>query len=74
MDSFNQKVDRINAAKEAIKVSLTNKGLNPTDNIEDYAALVDSIEQGSGSGSTIKVGKMYSPGRKSYFINISVLL
>lgn len=55
MDSFNQKVDRINAAKEAIKVSLTNKGLNPTDNIEDYAALVDSIEQGSGSGSTIKV-------------------
>lgn len=50
MDSFNQKVERINTAKEAIKTSLTNKGLEPSNNIEDYAALIDSIEQGSGSG------------------------
>lgn len=48
MDSFNQKVERINTAKEAIKTSLTNKGMTPSNNIEEYAALIDSIEQGSG--------------------------
>lgn len=55
MDSFNQKVERINTAKEAIKTSLTNKGMNPSNNIEDYASLIDSIEQDSGSGSKIHV-------------------
>ena len=37
MDSFNQKLERISSAKEAIKTSLTNKGMTPSDNIEDYA-------------------------------------
>ena len=37
MDSFNQKLERISSAKEAIKTSLTNKGLEPSNNIEDYA-------------------------------------
>ena len=48
MDSFNQKLERINTAKEAIKASLTNKGMIPSDNIEDYAQIIDSIESGSG--------------------------
>lgn len=48
MDSFNQKLERISSAKEAIKTSLTNKGMSPSDNIEDYAQIIDSIESGSG--------------------------
>ena len=47
MDSFNQKLERISSAKEAIKTSLTNKGMSPSDNIEDYAQIIDSIESGS---------------------------
>lgn len=54
-NSFNEKIDRINIAKENIKTSLINKGLSPSDNIEDYASLIEKIEQGSGSGSTIKI-------------------
>lgn len=48
MDSFNLKLERIGSAKEAIKTSLTNKGMSPSDNIEDYAQIIDSIESGSG--------------------------
>lgn len=48
MDSFNLKLERIGSAKEAIKTSLINKGMSPSDNIEDYAQIIDSIESGSG--------------------------
>lgn len=44
MDNFNQKLERISSAKEAIKTSLTNKGMSPSDNIEDYAQIIDSIK------------------------------
>ena len=44
MDNFNQKLERISSAKEAIKTSLTNKGMSPSDNIEDYAQIIDSID------------------------------
>ena len=47
MDSFNLKLERISSAKEAIKTSLVNKGMSPSDNIEDYAQIIDSIESGS---------------------------
>lgn len=47
MDSFNLKLERIGSAKEAIKTSLVNKGMSPSDNIEDYAQIIDSIESGS---------------------------
>lgn len=54
-NSFNEKIDRINIAKENIKTSLVNKGLNPSDNIEDYASLIENITSSEGEGSTIRV-------------------
>lgn len=54
MDSFNQKLERISSAKEAIKTSLVNKGMSPSDNIEDYAQIIDSIESGSGDVKLFK--------------------
>ena len=49
-EEFNEKIDRIGVAKSAIKQSLIDKGLTVSDNIEDYANLIKSIETGSGSG------------------------
>lgn len=43
MDSFNTKLGRIEVAKEAIKQSLLNKGINAGDNIEDYAEAINSM-------------------------------
>lgn len=47
-EELNEKIARIGVAKNNIKTSLTNKGLTPSDNIEDYATLIDSIQQGTG--------------------------
>lgn len=43
MDSFNKKINRISDAKEAIKQSLLNKGIDAGDNIEDYAEAINSM-------------------------------
>ena len=48
MDSFNQKLNRIEIAKNNIKQSLIDKGIEAGDNLEDYSALIDNIESGSG--------------------------
>ena len=47
MDSFNQKLNRIEVAKNNIKQSLINKGIEAGDNLEDYSTLIDNIESGS---------------------------
>lgn len=49
-EEFNEKIARIGVAKSNIKQSLIDKGLTVSDNIEDYANLIKSIETGSGSG------------------------
>ena len=45
-------ITRINNAKAAIKNSIENKGVtvSSTVKLDEYAALIDSIEVGSGSG------------------------
>ena len=43
MDSFNKKINRISDAKEAIKQSLLNKGIDAGDNIEDYAEAINKM-------------------------------
>ena len=54
MDTFNTKIERITTAKENIKQSLINKGTSPSDNLEDYAALIDGLgNSGSAEGAKI---------------------
>ena len=43
MDFFNKKINRISDAKEAIKQSLLNKGIDAGDNIDDYAEAINSM-------------------------------
>ena len=54
MDTFNTKIERITTAKENIKQSLINKGTSPSDNLEDYAALIDEIQSGGGDVKLFK--------------------
>ena len=41
---FMTDINRVNTAKESIKQALIRQKQNPSDNIEDYSALIDNIE------------------------------
>ena len=41
---FMRDINRVNTAKESIKQALIRQKQNPSDNIEDYSALIDNIE------------------------------
>lgn len=52
MSSFDDKISRIETAKNNIKQSLQDKGVsNVSDNIEDYANLITSLNSGNSSGT-----------------------
>ena len=41
---FMDNLGRVNSAKERIKQALIKQNQNPSDNIEDYSALIENIE------------------------------
>ena len=41
---FMRDINRVNTAKESIKQALIRQRQNPSDNIEDYSALIENIE------------------------------
>lgn len=41
---FMTDINRVNTAKESIKQALIRQRQNPSDNIEDYSALIENIE------------------------------
>ena len=58
MGTTAEKLQKLISTKAAIKTSLENKGLTPTDKFDTYPALIDSIS-GGGSGD-VDIDFMFS--------------